>query len=157
MKDVPGFEGRYAVTKDGCVWSHHAGRFLKPEISAKGYCRIRLGKNGPKFHVAALVLAAFVGPRPSPEHEAAHNDGNKNRNVLGNLRWDTAKGNRADMRLHGTLPQGERQWCSKLTEDQVREMRASTESHVHFARKFGVSASLVGQIRRGNWWKHVEG
>lgn len=157
MKDVPGFEGRYAVTTDGRVWSHRAGRFLTPEISAKGYWRIRFGKNGPKLHVAALVLAAFVGPRPSPQHEAAHNDGDKSRNVLGNLRWDTAKGNRADMRAHGTLPQGERQWCSKLSEDQVREMRNSSETHVYFARKFGVTASLVGQIRRGKWWKHVEG
>lgn len=155
MKDVPGFEGRYAVDEEGNVYSHRARRNLTPEVNAKGYRRIRFGKNGPKHHVAALVLAAFVGPRPSPHHQAAHNDGDKSRNVLCNLRWALPVDNHADKRLHGTLPQGSKHYLAKLSEARVAEMRSSSETHVHFARKFGVSASLIGQVRRGVGWRHV--
>jgi len=30
MKDIPGYEGRYAATEDGRVWSHISGKFLRP-------------------------------------------------------------------------------------------------------------------------------
>ena len=43
----------------------------------------------------------------------------------------------------------------KLTEDDVRLIRASVESHRVTAKKFGVSVSLIYQIRRGDVWKHI--
>lgn len=52
--------------------------------------------------VSELVLTAFVGPRPSPTHDAAHMNGNKDVNWLSNLQWATKKENAAHKRLHGT-------------------------------------------------------
>ena len=30
MRDIPGYEGRYAVTRDGRVWSHRYKSFIFP-------------------------------------------------------------------------------------------------------------------------------
>ena len=37
MKDIPGFEGKYAATSCGRIWSHLTKQFLKPHISHDGY------------------------------------------------------------------------------------------------------------------------
>lgn len=37
MKDIKGFEGLYAVTSCGKVWSHKRKIFLKSYVSGKGY------------------------------------------------------------------------------------------------------------------------
>lgn len=45
----------------------------------------------------------------------------------------------------------------KLTPAQVREIRSITgKPHVEIAKQFGVSRSLIGQIRQGTAWKHVK-
>lgn len=43
----------------------------------------------------------------------------------------------------------------KLTEDDVREIRASAESGRAVARRLGVDPSIVSQIRSGKRWKSV--
>lgn len=37
MRDIKGFEGIYAVTKEGQVWSYRSNKFLKPTESCNGY------------------------------------------------------------------------------------------------------------------------
>lgn len=54
------------------------------------------------FYVHALVLSAFVGPRPTGM-EACHGDGDGLNNRLGNLRWDTHAENVKDSIKHGTF------------------------------------------------------
>ena len=152
---VPGFEGRYQVSTFGRIYSVFSKRCLTLEVSERGYVRIRLGNNGPKFHVASLVLGAFVGPRPSRKHEAAHNDGDRKHNAINNLRWATARENCEDKRIHGTLVQGSKQWCSKLNEENVKAIRESSDTQRVLAARYGVSKSLIGQVRSGKWWKHV--
>ncbi|ELW7867578.1 endodeoxyribonuclease, partial [Escherichia coli] len=39
---IPGYEGKYSVTKDGRVYSHLRGRFLNPSPDNKGYLRVTL-------------------------------------------------------------------------------------------------------------------
>jgi HNH endonuclease len=51
---------------------------------------------------------------------------------------------------------GERQWCARLTAEQVREMRASADSHAVIARRLGVSKGTIAHARSGRNWKHVE-
>jgi hypothetical protein len=47
MKDIPGFEGRYAITSCGKVWSHLTKRFLVQRKDKDGYLRISL-RTGPQ-------------------------------------------------------------------------------------------------------------
>ena len=41
MIDIKGYEGLYAVTSCGKVWSYQNNRFLKPFLT-RGYFRVRL-------------------------------------------------------------------------------------------------------------------
>ncbi len=50
---------------------------------------------------------------------------------------------------------GELNGHAKLTEDQVREILASTDTHRSLARRYGVTHGLIGNIKAGRVWKHV--
>jgi hypothetical protein len=117
-KPVVGFEGLYEVSDFGRVRSMerivpHAtgGRLTLPMRILVGSKRAqqkypmvnlwRMNKQHAKY-VHALVLEAFVGPRP-PKHDACHADGSKDNNSLSNLRWGTRKENMQDAVRHGTI------------------------------------------------------
>jgi 5-methylcytosine-specific restriction endonuclease McrA len=51
---------------------------------------------------------------------------------------------------------GEHIASSKLTEADVRVIRASPESLRVLARKFGVNRSTIQQVRKGKSWRHVQ-
>lgn len=44
---------------------------------------------------------------------------------------------------------------SKLTEDDVRAIRASTEKGIRLAERYGVTATLISNIRQGKVWTHL--
>lgn len=50
---------------------------------------------------------------------------------------------------------GERNGRAKLTTDQVRAIRASTETNTAIARRLGVSHQTVSQIRLRKRWAHL--
>lgn len=86
--------------------------------------------------------------------EACHFDGNPANNRLENLRWDTRTNNHADKRAHGTLMAGERHYRAKLTEQQVRELRAAWVPNVvtkkMLASRYGICVGQVKQIIAGD-------
>lgn len=67
----------------------------------------------------------------------------------------TPKENSEDMVSKGRENRGEARPQSKLTEDAVREIRASTDTGLSLAKKYGVDDAVIGRIRRGTAWKHV--
>ena len=95
QRDIAGFEGRYAITNDGRVWSYPRPgayvRWLAIHSDRKGYQRVYLfdGKRLQAHVVSRLVLAAFVGPAPSLIHQANHKNGNKADDRIENLEWVT--------------------------------------------------------------------
>ena len=46
MKDIVGYEGLYAITSCGKVWSYKSKKFLKPSDNGHGYSFVRLCKDG---------------------------------------------------------------------------------------------------------------
>ncbi len=44
---------------------------------------------------------------------------------------------------------------AKLTEDDVRAIRASTEKGIRLAERYGVTATLISNIRQGKVWAHL--
>lgn len=46
MKDIKNYEGLYAVTSCGKVWSYRSQKFLKPATDGSGYLFVGLMKNG---------------------------------------------------------------------------------------------------------------
>lgn len=54
------------------------------------------------------------------------------------------------------MPRGERHHNSKLNDDAIKEIRASSETLASLAKRFGVSTMTVSSVRRGKIWKHVD-
>jgi hypothetical protein len=72
-----------------------------------------------------------------------------------------ATGDRSPRRLHPeSYAVGEAHGNSKLTPDQVREMRrlyaVGGETHQSLGRRFGISAAIAGRIVSRKMWKHIE-
>lgn len=91
LKDIKGFEGLYAVTADGRVWSYLRNKWLKPGINSNGYYRAQLRKEGKvyNFFVHRLVYSAFKGEIPEGL-TVDHIDGNKINNTPDNLQLLTS-------------------------------------------------------------------
>lgn len=139
-------------------------RFMKLSPGPqKEYLRVGLSDGKGKvrhFPVHTLLLLTFVGPRPSEQHDACHFDGNAKNNFLGNLRWDTKQANADDRVRHGTQIRGESVSLAKLTEDQVREIKAAIPfwkkgMGKFFAEKFGVGNTAVSYVKHNKTWAHV--
>lgn len=163
--DIPGYEGLYQITKSGeirsltrarmtsqgpKVWT---GKILKPFVDpSNGYLYVNLSNVKPKKKaVHELVLLAFVGPRPRGL-QACHGDGIRTNPKLDNLRWDTPAGNSADRLKHGTHQRGERNSKSKLTKEQVQEIRSRKENSLALAKVYGVASSTIRAVRIGQNW-----
>lgn len=95
-------------------------------------------------HVA--VCEAFHGSRPEG-HEVAHDNGDPGDNRSENLAWKTRSQNAMDRVRHGTDNRGERNHWTKVSDQDVREIRKSTETHAALARAYGISSVHVYKIR----------
>ena len=88
MKDVVGYEGLYAVTSCGKVWSYRNKRFLKLRFQTDGYLYVSLCKDGKikNYLIHRLVAMAYI-PNPENLPQINHKDENKTNNCLQNLEW----------------------------------------------------------------------
>lgn len=123
-RPVVGYEEYYEVSSIGTIRRKHTNRVLKPRIS-NGYCLVDLRVDGSrKYHrVHRLVAYSFIGAPIDAKYEVRHLDGNKKNNYPSNLSWGTRQDNERDKILHGRTNRGQRNGRSKLTLDQVVEIR----------------------------------
>lgn len=86
MKDIKNYEGLYAITSCGRVWSYRNQMFLKPANAGKGYLKVGLSKNGflEQCYVHRLVAEAYI-PNPLGLPEVNHLDEIKSHNYVNNL------------------------------------------------------------------------
>lgn len=171
-KPVVGYECFYAVSNKGRVKSLDRarnskngsvailrGKLMRLAKEPRGRFAIQLVKDGKwvRFFVHRLVLCAFVGPCPE-KFQCCHNNGNSLDNRIENLRWDTARANNADKRIHGTWQGGEKHPFAKLTAPAVVEIRErffKGESCASIARAFSISWTHAHRIIIRRNWKHV--
>lgn len=94
MKDIKNYEGLYAITSCGKVWSYRNKKFLKTYTNDDGYLLTTLWKKGRgKTHkVHRLVAEAYI-PNPDNLPQVNHRDENKTNNCLQNLEWCDSKYN----------------------------------------------------------------
>lgn len=105
----------------------------------------------------AMCMLAHGKP-PTERHHAAHSCGNGHSGCINpkHLRWATPAENEADKMEHGTLRRGTEINTNKLGEDDVMAIRASAESGVALARRYGVTPSAVSSIRTGKSWSWLK-
>ena len=94
MRDVKGYEGLYAVTSCGRVWSYQRKKFLTPYTDGNGYLKIKLSKDGKRnqYRIHRLVAEAYI-PNPYNLTDVDHIDNDRTHNYLNNLQWITHKDN----------------------------------------------------------------
>lgn len=177
-RPVVGFPD-YAVSSFGRVrrvvpdrYGRMSGGALIQTVGNHGYCVVSLHEQTRQSVrlVHRLVCEAFHGAAPSATHQVAHGDGDRTNNHSDNLRWATPSGNNFDKRDHGTMrvgldhhahakpecmPRGEAHGNSKLTTDKVQAIRADTRPQSVIAAEYGISQSLVSQVRQRRIWAHV--
>jgi len=161
-RDVVEYEGIYEVSnlgrvrrvKSGC--GTRIGRIAKGSAS-RGYMQVNLSKNmiQRRHSIHRLVATAFLGQCPDGK-EVNHKDGIKKHNAVLNLEYVTRSENIVHAFRNGlnVAAHGERQWKSKLTEDNVREVRRllRKESQRSIARLFNVDQSTICSIATGGSW-----
>ncbi|AHC56576.1 hypothetical protein JJJA_0060 [Achromobacter phage JWDelta] len=136
---------------------------LPRAIVGKIYHRVTLtdaSGNRVDRKVHLLVLEAFRGPRPAPEMDGCHRDGNAHHNELSNLYWGTKRENAQDRVDHGTQVRGDTHPLSVLTEQQVMEIKQALPTWKRgmgrtFAKRFGVCESAITSVKLGRTWSHV--
>ena len=180
---VRGFEGLYDVSNLGRVrslpriktWKRKNvickqpvdGKILiqKPIGKKKKYLGVELcDKSVDSNHhktalVHRLVAEAFI-PNPEGKKDVNHKDGNTRNNCVENLEWATRKENINHAFQTGlNKTYGMNHPSSKVTEDQVKEMREMYKEgekgrgYIAISRIYGISPSTVKNIVRGKTWK----
>ena len=111
-RDVPGFEGYYAISDSGDVLSVRYGRRIKAFSDHRGYkyATLTVKRIAKTFLVHRLVASAFIGPIPDGM-VVCHNNGDCSDNRLENLRIDTQRENILDKVRHGTHHEANKQFC----------------------------------------------
>jgi hypothetical protein len=121
-----------------------------------GYGAVRIDRRQCGVHV--VVCELVHGPKPDPSFEVAHGCGNRACCNPKHLRWATRSDNHADKVQHGTALRGEKHHKARLTETDVREIRAlhGKLSQAEIARRYGLKPTVIGGILRRRSWKWLE-
>jgi len=111
---------------------------------------------GRKMTAPRAMCILAHGEPPDQSYHASHSCGKGHEGCMNprHLSWKTPKENEADKIAHGTLRKGTSINTNKLTEDQVREIRAlrGVISGVAIAKRYGITAANVSSIQtRKNW------
>jgi hypothetical protein len=160
MRQIKGYEGLYAVTSCGKVWSYRRKKWLKLIDAKDGYKKVNLyDKFGDMktYQVHRLVAEAYI---ENPEHlpEVNHKSEVKDQNWLNNLEWCDkiyncnygTKNERAASKTRKPV------YCVEL--DAVFEGIGVAARETN-TRQDGISACLHGKQKTANGyhWEQVKG
>lgn len=164
LKDIPGYEGIYAVNENGDVWSYpkhfKKGVWLKHSIERTGYRFVTLQVNKKRCtcYVQGLVAKAYLGDESNTK-QVNHKDGNKANNHISNLEWVSPSENiKHSFSLGLSNQKGSKNAYSKLKESEVSEIRELSKKGVKgidIAKKFRITRPTVSSIINNKTWNHV--
>lgn len=161
-RDIPGFEGNYQVSNQG-----HIRSFMqKKHGKLKAFCRrkngyfsvsLQVNKKTTSFLVHRIVALAFLG-NPPDGYEVNHKDGDKSNNSLANIEYVSHWQNKQHAMSLPTHIAGERNGNSKLTENDVIEIRLALKKGaklVDLSEQYHVNFRTISYIKLGKLWKHI--
>ena len=135
------------VNMDGECWLWEGCRI------GPGYGQFRLEGKMIGAHRMAYILE--VGEIPEG-HYVCHSCDNPSCVNPAHLFVGEPQANADDMKAKGRSMRGAKHHKAKLTEEDVRAIRADDEtSHADLGRRYGVQHTAIVKIRQGRTWKHV--
>jgi len=153
------------INESGCrIWTGptdkdgYAYQYISDYDSQIGGHRLVLQRSlGRPLQLGSMALHHCDTPGCVAEehlYEGTHEQNMKDRMVRGR----TARGEKFQGRKYCV---GEKQHCSKLTEDDVREIRGIRSrnpeiSQEKIGKMFGVTQTTVGHLLTGRTWTHVK-
>lgn len=148
--------GQVASTKNG-AWR------LMAQNTDKGYKRFSVTKVSKgiagRRRVHRAVAETFI-PNPDNLSEVNHKNGKKWDNRVENLEWASHQKNMEHAGQWNLLRSGTSTPSNKLTEDQVREIRAKVQlgdrSMRSISREYKVSLPTILGIIKGTKWRKLE-
>jgi len=136
------FLDRFEVNTETLCWEWTGA------LDSNGYGRLGTKK------VHRISYELWIGPIPKGYFVCHHCD-----NIVcinpDHLFAGTNQDNIRDASRKGRLSCGEDRWSAVLTEANVREVRASSESSTILGRRLGVDKSTINKVRTGRTWAHV--
>lgn len=140
------------------------GKILKPVANRSTNIRYQYTFKAPGAQpstqlVHRMVALAFI-PNPDDLPEVNHKDGDGLNNCVDNLEWVTRQENMKQAWETGLMKRGADNHATKLTDDQIREIRRRAtdegESQRKLALEFGISASHCSNIVSGKARQYVD-
>lgn len=139
------FEGKYIIDETTGCW-------LWQGATSSGYGVLGRGKSGEgTIRASRVSYLKHNGPLKDEDIICykCHNPLCVNpEHIYAGTRSD----NQMDRVKDRTSNRGERHGNSKLTEEQVKEIRTYPKGYIITARKFGVSPELIRRIRKRDLW-----
>lgn len=144
MKDIKNYEGLYAITEDGRVWSYKRQKFLRPRAQNNGYLTVALCKEGkPKNYLLHRLVCEAFNDNPNNYLEVNHLSEDKTDNRAENLVWTT----RRDNINYGTRNERiSKALCKPVLCVELNEIFKST---LDAAKNFNLSHSNISGCCRG--------
>lgn len=154
MKDIPGYEGLYAVNRIGDVYSYRSKKYLKHRCSRYPYVSLvphdnpkRWGKN---VYVHVLVAKAFVKkPTGLRNPTVNHKNGVKTDPRDTNLEWISSSDNQKHAYANGLKKVRTGMPITYISDDSVRMLRSryqSGETISELCRITGIPSSTLRYI-----------
>lgn len=142
------FDGKYEVSTSGKIYSTVGTRKeLIGKINKSGYREVLLTINKKRIYklVHRLIAESFI-KNPNNLRTVNHKNGNKLDNCVDNLEWMTDSQNLKHARDNNLLN-------LKLSKKDIELIKSEDGSHRFLAKKYNISKTHVGYIKRGLRWK----
>lgn len=147
---IPRFLSRFEQGPDETCWEW-SGTLTSQGYGTIGY---RTTNKQKQAFAHRISYEYFVGPIPEGLI-VLHTCDNPRCVNPNHLSVGSFADNSADMAQKGRSARGEKNANSRLTPDDVRNIRASNETLKVLAGQYGVSAATISCIRRRLTWKHL--
>lgn len=151
-KDVSNYEGYYQVNEFGQIRS--CRKILKHYINKRGYHVVTLKTpyRRQTVYEHRVVATAFLNGKGQTVN---HKNGNKNDNSVENLEYMTYAENNMHAYNTGLHKKGEGHYKSKLTNDEVKEIKSLGKyaTYEEIGQKYGVSKATIRDVLLCRTWK----
>ena len=158
MKDIKGYEGLYAITENGEVWSYISNKFMKQFDNGQGYMYVKLFKDGKQHtkRVNILVAEAYLEPHPEDgqKYLVDHIDEtDRKNNHYTNLQWLTYSENLQKANMRRPRPRIPVR-CVETGEVFANQAEAARAIGKH---RYGINSVLKGKQKTcgGYHWEYA--